>query len=351
MKTTLISTQSMFEATKLPLLKAQARLIEAQKEVTTGRHADVGRSLGFRTTQSVSLREEYARLTATVNANAIAATRLEVTQGVLQSFAADAQSFIAALTAARASENGPRIVLGEARTRLAALIDGINTTIDGASIFGGINTAARPLAQYFSDPPPASRQAVAAAFLGAFGIAQTDPAVAAISASDMQQFLDGAFSALTDPPAWHADWSSASDLNIRSRISTSELLETSANANADAVRKLVSAYAMVADLGVDRLNQAAFQAVVDTATRMAGSALQELTALQGNLGTAQERVTAANARISIQIEIMNRHIGALEGVDPYEASTWVTSLLSRIETAYALTARIQRLSLVNHLQG
>ena len=84
MSTIIVSTQSISEATRLSLLKAQARLIDAQKEAATGRHADVGRSLGFRTGQTISLRQDHARLTTTMETNAIAATRLDVTQGVLQ---------------------------------------------------------------------------------------------------------------------------------------------------------------------------------------------------------------------------------------------------------------------------
>ena len=53
--------------------------------------------------------------------------------------------------------------------------------------------------------------------------------------------------------------------------------------------------------------------------------------------------------MSIQIDIMTRHIGALENVDPFEASTRVSALLTQVETAYAMTARIQRLSLLNYL--
>ena len=101
---------------------------------------------------------------------------------------------------------------------------------------------------------------------------------------------------------------------------------------------------MLADLGTDKLNQAAYQAVVDTATRAVGEALQGITELQARLGTAQERVKNANDRMSIQIDIMTNHIGALEGVDPYEASSRLSSLLTQVETAYAMTARIQQLT-------
>ena len=51
----------------------------------------------------------------------------------------------------------------------------------------------------------------------------------------------------------------------------------------------------------------------------------------------------------MQIDIIATHIGALEAVDPYEASTRVSTLMTQIETSYALTARIQRLSLLNYL--
>ena len=139
----------------------------------------------------------------------------------------------------------------------------------------------------------------------------------------MQTFLDGPFAGLFDPAAWSGTWSGASDQNVRSRISTSELIETSVNANDAAFRKLASAYTMVADLGTDKLNQNAFQAVVDTAMRAVSEAVQGITELQARLGTAQERVKNANDRMSIQIDIMTNHIGVLEGVDPYEASNRV----------------------------
>ena len=46
---------------------------------------------------------------------------------------------------------------------------------------------------------------------------------------------------------------------------------------------------------------------------------------------------------------MNEHVTTLEGVDPYEATANVNALLTQIETAYALTARLQNLSLINHI--
>jgi flagellar hook-associated protein 3 FlgL len=165
----------------------------------------------------------------------------------------------------------------------------------------------------------------------------------------MQDFLDTSFADLFKDPAWKSDWSQASDQNVRSRISSSELIETSVNANSDAVRKLVSAYTMMAGLGTSNLNQAAFQKVVDQASTLTSEAVQGLTTMQADLGSAQQRVTDANDRMTTQKDIITTHVGTLEDVDPYEASTRLTALMNQVETAYAMTARIQKLTILNYL--
>ncbi len=346
---TFISTSALSEATRSSLMKLQTKLADAQKEVTTGRLADVGLSLGFKAGQAVSLRQEHARLQSITETNGLVASRLGASQAALKSLAENAQSFQSQLLAARNSATGPQLIQDQARAALSAFADMLNTTFNGASLFAGINADVTPITNYNQQPPAANAQAVASAFATAFGVTQSDPAVTSIPAANMQAFLDGPFAGLFDPAAWSGTWSSASDQNVRSRISTSELIETSVNANDAAFRKLASAYTMLADLGTDKLNQNAYQAVVDTAVRAVSEAVQGITELQAGLGTAQERVKNANDRMSIQIDIMTNHIGVLEGVDPYEASNRVAGLLTQVETAYAMTARIQRLSLLNYL--
>lgn len=348
MKTTLISTASMTAATRLSLAKTQLKLAEAQKEVTTGRHADVGANLGYKTGQTLSLRQDHARLKTIIDTNSVVSTRLSSTQAALKSLSDDAQLFVGQLIGARNADSGPTVVQNQAKAALTSFTNAINTAVDGAYLFSGINADVKPVADYFASPTSPNRQAVADAFFAAFGTTADDPANINIPAADMQAFLDGPFSDLFADPAW-SDWSAASDQNVKSRISTSELIETSTNANHLGVRKLAMAYAMVADLGMANLNEATYQAVVDGATRIAGEAVQDLATEQSRLGTAQERVKSADDRMSIQVDILANHIGLLEGVDPYEASTRVSALMTQVETAYAMTARIQNLSLLKYL--
>ncbi|TMJ74749.1 MAG: flagellar hook-associated family protein [Alphaproteobacteria bacterium] len=348
MKTTFTSTSAISEVARLTIMKLQSQLVEAQKEVATGRYADVGATLGSRTGQSVSLRQEETRLQAIIDSNGLVATRLDASQSALKSISDDAQTYLDQLISSRTGDVQHSIE-GEARNGLKGLIGTLNTQIDGAYLFAGTNADAKPIVDYEQSPPSASQQAVDAAFVAAFGFPSSDPQVANISASDMQTFLDTSFADLFKDPAWKNTWSQASDQNVRSRISSSELIDTSASANDDAIRKLVSAHVMVAALGTANLNQSAYQEVIDHASTLTSEAIQGLTTMQADLGSAQQRVTDANSRMTAQADIITNHIGALEGVDPYEASTRLSSLMTQIETAYSMTARIEKLTLLNYL--
>lgn len=349
MKTTFLSTSSISAASRRSVAQTQAKLADAQKEVTTGRLADVGGTLGYKVGQSLSLRQDHARLQTIVDTNSVVSTRLSATQAGLKSLADDAQLFVGQLIAARNTDSGPTVVQAQAKAALNSFTNLMNTAIDGAHLFAGINADVKPITDYYQSPASPNRQAVANAFQATFGMAIGDPATQNISAADMQSFLDNQFADLFEDPAWTTNWSAASDQNVKNRISQSEMVETSTNANTDAIRKLAKAYAMVSDLGIESLNQAAYQSVVDTATKVAGEAVQDLANEQSRLGTSQERIKTANDRMSIQIDIMTNHINLLEGVDPYEASTRVSQLMTQVETAYAMTARIQNLSLLKYL--
>ena len=57
------------------MLRAQSELTKAQKEVSTGRVADVGLALGARTGQSVSFERDLDRLKGIVDSNALVSAR------------------------------------------------------------------------------------------------------------------------------------------------------------------------------------------------------------------------------------------------------------------------------------
>jgi flagellar hook-associated protein 3 FlgL len=349
MKTTSISTLALTNATRETRVNLQTKLAEAQKESTTGRHADVGLSLGYLTQRTVSLRQDLDRLNTFKDTNSVASSRLELTQTTLEGIGNAAQQFMQTLMAARAARSSDGVAITDAKAKLTSFTAAMNTAVNGAYIFAGVNTDVKPITDYYGTPPSAGRVAMENAFVSEFGVSQTGPGVENITGTQMTTFLDGAFGDLFNNANWTTTWSAAADQNITTRISTNERIETSTNANEEGLRKIASIYTMISDIGLENLGSDAYYAVVDKAIAVMGQALGDLTQLRSGLGTSQERISAANDRTDIQVSLLKEHITSLEGVDPYEATANVNALLTQIETAYALTARLQNLSLISHI--
>jgi flagellar hook-associated protein 3 FlgL len=342
------STQSFYESTRSAVLRMQRQLVIAQKELSSGRLADPGVTLGSEVRRTVSMRIDVSRMTQITDTNATVATRLESSQSAISSLTDMAQTFLSTLLTARDTSTGPATAEQEAKANLATLTGALNTTVGGEYMFSGIDTDAKPLTNYYETPTPANKTAVDNAFLAAFGTTQSADN-SGIDSTTMQTFLDNDLAPQFEEPAWSANWSDASDQNIKSRIAPRELMETSSNANLAAYRKLAHAFTMIGELGVQNLNQGTFQTVVDQAVTLTNEAIQGLAVEAGRLGTAQERISKANDRMSAQISILNTQIDNLEVVDPYDAATRVNTLMTQLETAYALTNRIQNMKLVNYL--
>ncbi|MEY9388163.1 flagellin-like hook-associated protein FlgL [Bradyrhizobium japonicum] len=170
-----------------------------------------------------------------------------------------------------------------------------------------------------------------------------------ITPAQMQTFLDTTFDAEFASPAWNTNWSTATDQTMQSRISTTEIADTSVSANQIGFRRLAEAYTMMADLGNAKLSQDTFQVVVDKAIGLVGNAINDLATLGGSMGTVQQRVTGATEKLKAQQDILNNQIVGLEAVDPTEASVRVNTLQTQIKTALALTSQLQQISLINYL--
>lgn len=347
--TTHISTAAIGMASRLSITNLQNKLQDAQKELSTSRLADVGLSLGFRTGETISMRQEVTRLKTITDTNSIAKARLDTTDVALKGMADGASQFLGNLFLARNGGITSSALADVAKAALSTFTDASNTTLNGTFLFGGINSDAKPVEIYNSTPPSAAETAVSDAFQAAFGISQSDPAVANISAADMQSFLEGPFKDIFETDQWKDTWSNASDQNIKSRISTSELIETSANANQTAFRKLAEAYTMMSDLGNKNLSTDAYNVLIEKAMGLVNEAQTDLTRIRTDIGSAQSRIQGANDRMDIQINVLNLNVTSLEGVDPAEVSVRVSSLLTQIETAYSVTARIQNLSILNYM--
>jgi len=349
MKSTNISSLALFDASRATIARNQARLADTEVEASTGRYADVGRTLGVDMSRDLEMRNTLDDLTSLQNTNGVVSTRLSQTQTALSAIRDLADGFLQAVLASSQGSGDRGLLVADAKSRLGALADILATTSNGVYVFGGRNAAAAPVANYLAEPPGAARTSVIAAFTSAFGFAPDDPQAKAITAGQMKSYLDGNFAAEFMDPAWLLNFSSATDAVMSDRIAAGETIDSSVSANAVGIRKLVLALVAAVDGGTENLNAAAFSKLTSQLIQMSGEAGADIAGTQSNLGIAQERLAKASERISLQQNFLERRIGEAESVDAAKAAMYLSTITSQREAYYAVTARLQKLSLLNYL--
>lgn len=348
MKSSYVSSTAISQALRYSTMKMQSELITAQKESTTLRVADVGLALGARTGETVSLARDVSRLNGLIDSNSLVSSRLSSTQDILSQLTERAETLRSTLSAAVSGTAEYSVVQADGAAMLGMLTSTLNTSINGQFLFAGINTDVKPIAD-FTDPSSPSKVAFDTAFQSYFGFAQTDAAAATITATQMDDFLTNVVEPQFLGAGWNANWSSATDQAIVSRIALNETTETSVSANITGIRKLAMVSAITSELMQGPLNAGAAAALSERALTLVNEGIAEITTEQTMTGVAQQRVTNASERIETQVNLFEQTISDMESVDPYEAATRVSALTSQIETAYALTSRIQQLSLLNFM--
>ncbi|MCV0393766.1 MAG: flagellar hook-associated family protein [Rhizobiaceae bacterium] len=343
-----VSSASISDNLRLSLQKMQSELMKAEKEVSTGRLADPGVSLGALSSRSVTLSRDIARLETIVDSNTMISSRLSSTQDAIGQMSSLAESLLSTLTASASGNAQPNVLRQDGQSSLRTLTAILNSSLNGEYLFAGVNTDVQPIADYEAAGAP-SKAAFDAAFMSHFGFDKNNPAAATITKADMTTFMDTVVEPMFMGADWTTDWSSATDQPITSRIAINESASTSVSANESGFRKLAMAATMIAEFFSGNIGQAAREAVIDKSVNLVGSSVADLADLAARTGIVEQRVKAASERLDMQIDIFTNGISDLEAVDPYEASTRISTLLGQIETSYTLTARIQQLSLVRYL--
>ncbi len=325
----------------------QADLAARQIELSTGRSADPGSRLGALAGLDASLRNRKSLLLTLVDSNGLASSELDVSQQAMGRMRASAQSALEQLTLAATSQTATSLSdLG--RANLDELTSKANTSFNGQYVFGGINSGQTPINDYNAAGSPA-KAALVGAFTTQFGFPPTDPAAAGIPGARLNAFLTGAAANLFAAPAWSADWSAASSTSPRIHIAPGQTIDAATNANQSAFKDAAQAYAILAEFGGSPFNREATSAVASRASNLLGSSVSGFIGLEGALGAAKARAGDASSAMNAETAILTGQIDQYEKIDPYEVSTNINLLTTKLQTAYQLTAQLQQMSLVKHL--
>lgn len=353
MKTSFVSNMAMQNTLLRTISEAQLELMQRQKEVVTNRHADLGAELGAKTARTLNLHRDLQRLESLGSTNSLTSQRLSASQEALGQISEAANSVLETLVGLTGTESQDQLdrTKESFSSALSLFTSAANTSFSGEYLFAGIDTDVIPMESYLSAGSDA-KATFDAAFLTFFGFDQEDPQVADITPADMEAFITDVETMFMDTSAtgtWATDWSNASDQNMTSRISNSEVIQSSTNANTDGMRK----FALGAVIGYELLNlnitTATRKVVSDQSLAYIGSAITGVDGERSLLGVSEARVKQANVSLDAQSSILTTSINNLEMVDANETATRITTLEDQLSLAYTLTSRLQSMSLVNYL--
>ncbi|WP_377294056.1 flagellar hook-associated family protein [Rhizobium sp. SG2393] len=350
MKTSFVSTLAGQNAMRNTINRAQEELRKLQTEVTTGKHEDTGVTLGSGTSQVVNLKAELDRINSLKETNTVVGQRLSASQVALDSMRQAGEKINTVLLSVLGSDDKTNLSI--AKTDLTSsfqtFLGAANTrAFNGEYLMAGINTDAIPLANY--GPGSAAKTTfdnAKTAFMTSRGLAS----MADFTVADMEDFVKNTLEPHYTGAQWTVDWSQASDQNIQSRISANEVVQSSSNANSTGVRMFALASVVGMELLDSGINSEVRTKLNVMVQNYAQQSIAGLIREASVLGVSQNRVEKANTTLQLQTNLVDTHIGDLEDVDPYEASTRMNTLLTQIQTSYTLTSRIQQMSLINFLK-
>ncbi len=367
MKTSFVSTLSIQTTMRNSIAGVQREMVKANQEAVTMKHADLGVALGANTSRALDLSREITRINSLVSSAALATQRLETTELALANMNESALTIQSAiLTLGNSGDEGSLATARKAMTNaLESFTTFANTAVQGEYIFAGINSDVKPMNDYFAAGSPA--KAVIDAEFNHFLSSNSIASASAMTKDQMESFLTGLEKKFTgevpllSPPhaaaiagqdLWKAVFSDASDENMKVRISPSEVVESSTNANSQGMRNFAFASIISMEFLKGEMSQGAREAVATRTTTVIARAMNGVDSInqqRTTIGISTERVAKAGESLQAQEDILTKGLVAMEGVDPEEATTRLNTMKTLLETAYAVTAKIQQLSLANFL--
>lgn len=311
---------------------AGADIARVADEITSGQVRDPVKAAGGDAAQVYAVESYLSDIKVDREIVATAQRRSEVAQLTLNSLRETILPLGPNLTAAATADDSLRAAAYSqtAAETLDFALAGLNASIAGRSLFGGVSN---------DTPLVGSGEALLADVRAAIAAGQDTP-IAAVE----DYFSDGGgFST-----AFWQGGPKADTLTLASGHS----LESLPTGDADAFRSMLEGLTLAAlstdeSLAPERADQLAFQ---QSAGKALSTAADELTTLQAEIGTGQERAVRIESILVAEQTAAEITRGAFFNTDPYAASAELTALEAQLEALYTITARLSQLSLTNYLR-
>jgi flagellar hook-associated protein 3 FlgL len=336
----------------------QNRLNTVSQEVATGLKSDVYRSLGFQSSEVLTLRMQMDRNDDYIMSNEMLANKMDYTSATLGSIRNITQDF---LDLATPNANSPTQSAASLQQLAASTLEQVtgllNTTYQNTALFAGVDSGQMPMQKWDSVNATTglSPNDVLADIIGT-GV--TDSADATQKAGALKDIFSS--TDITNPDRnFEATFFNGSPLKqtdgtqtprVKSQIDKNTTLSYGIQANDPAFTETLRGLSMIAAFDVSQIDDtAAYEAWMTDAVAAVANGLSGITDAEAQLGAQQKIV---DDRISAQQnlgDLFSSRISNLEGVDLYEASSQMLLLENQLQATYTVTSRLSKLSILNYL--
>ncbi len=342
-----VSTAYLGTALLPAIYSADSELTNLETEATTGEHANLGLELGEQSGYELSLRNTDDLLQTITTTNALANGRLSTVSNALSEITNTAQSTLQSLVAFTSDTAAGTSLTATGDEALQGLVSLSNSSYGDDYVFGGTDTSEQPMSSL--TPSSASQSALLTAFDDYFGFSLDSASAANVTTSQMQSFLTGPFAQEFQGTNWTTNWSSASSDDSISEIAPGQTASTTSTINNTAFEDLAQGYAMLAVFGGSQLSEGARNALVTQATNVITAGSNAITGMGVTVGLAQAAIKTADDDMTAQMTFLQKQLNSLDGVDENTIATQLNTLTTQIESAYQITAQLQKLSLAQYL--
>ena len=312
----------------------QSALRAATEDLALGRASDPARHLGGHAYPLAAIDSSLSRNSSLSSSLAMATTRAEVMQASLE------QIDLAATDAARALFSAAqsavpatlRIAAGLSMEALETVVQSLNQRYSGQGVFSGTAGEA---------PALASAGTILAT-------ARTATATAA-SISELSAQLD---TWMSSPDGYLATVALGNAEPVILPIGAGKTVSLSVTAIDPLLRSTLKGLLMGTLLAEDRFarDPAAQAEIARTAGETLYGSSEQRAELAARLGFAQSRIEEAKARVSAETSFLQIARNDLLSLDLYEVSARLSETETRLETLFAITARLSRLSLTDYIR-
>jgi len=332
--------------------RLSAELSEVSQELSTGLKANPYEALGHRSSDAIAIRMQITRNDGFLTSNALLDRRFLAVETSISATRDAGQAVLEQALTAQSAAGPSSIYLSQAaRSALDTVIQRAAVSDSSGYLMAGTRIDTNPL-QGWEEVNPATGLTPAGVVDDLIGGPMNTMA-------DVQTAIDGLKAAFADADptnparnfeATFYNGSPSGNPPLTSRTSETQSLSQTAQANDPAMRDLMRGLAMLSAVDAGQIpDTQAREAWLEEARAAISGGLEGLNDLETVTGLKRAQLNDTIASQESRSQFLDGERLNLEGADQYDAATRLTLLQNQLDSSFAVTARLSRLSFLNYL--